>query len=337
MLRGKVLITGGAGFLSRAIYRRAQRENWPVQFTCVSRDDAKHAALQRRYPHVRTKVADVALTPVEHLTDLFLGFDTVIHAAAWKYVDRGESEATAVIETNVVGTMNVITAAQRARVQTVVAISTDKAVMPVNTYGASKFLMERAMQDAAKFTETRFVATRYGNVAASTGSVLETWSRDVREGKTLRVTDPDMTRFWMSADEAIDCILAAMVAPTGSVVVPTPRSMTMRDMALMSLGHDTAGREAFEAEIAAGHIEVMGIRPGEKRHEALLQRAESVRTRRDWRPVGIDSPWPYHLIQRPDVPPVEGQQPYEITSDQPPGGWLPLPEMRAIVRDALEV
>lgn len=319
-LTGNVLITGGAGFLARAIYRRARREGWDARFSCLSRDDSKHAALQKRYPEVQTVVADVGLAAVERLTDLMLGFDTVIHAAAWKYVDRGEAAAIATIETNVLGSMRVAEAARRARVQRVIGISTDKATLPVNNYGATKFLMERVFQEASRLGDTQFTVVRYGNVAASTGSVIPIWREQAAAGKPIRLTDPDMTRFWMSPDEAVDTVLVGLACASGVVAIPECRAMSMHDLVLTVLGYDEHRELPTD-----GSVEIIGIRPGEKRHESLVQRAESVRAAR-----GMGG---YVYLAPPDSE-ARHTVPFEMTSDDPPGGWIAPADMRAIIADA---
>lgn len=338
-LAGKWLMTGGAGFLARGIYRRARAEGWDVQFTCLSRDDAKHAALQRRYPEVETVVADVGLSPVDYLTALMRGFDGVVHMAAAKYVDRSEHAARATIETNVTGSMHVAEAAMRARVPRVLGISTDKAVAPVNNYGATKFLMERIFQESNRLTDTRFSLVRYGNVVASTGSAIQSFMQAVRDDKPIRLTDPLMTRFWMSVDEAVDTVLAGLEAPGGMVVIPRCRSMRMDDLALMALGYP--GHDLLPTSDVPGpdrgRVEIIGVRPGEKRHEALLQRAESVRATRMLTqevPAGTAAGWQWLHLAPPDTTPNEGAEEFEVTSDAPPGGWIGFEEMRRIVADA---
>lgn len=336
MLAGNVLVTGGAGFLARAIYRRAEREGWDVRFTALSRDDSKHAALQKRYPQVETVVGDVGLMSVERLTDTFRGFDTIIHAAAWKYVDRGEREARAVTETNVIGSMKVAEAAMRARVKMVVGISTDKAVAPVNNYGATKFLMERLFQQAAGQSDTAFTLVRYGNVLGSTGSVAPMFMDWAAKGMPIRLTDPSMTRFWMSPDEAVDTVIAGLYAPNGSVTIPACRSMSMQDMALMALGYDSHDRLPEN-----GRVEIIGVRPGEKRHEALVQPLESLRATRVMRanephPNDPHTRWQWLHIAAPDSPMVS-ESPFEVVSSDPPMGWMGLREMREIIADAATV
>lgn len=326
MLTGRVLITGGAGYLGRSILRRAEREHWPAEFTVLSRDDMKHAAVQRRFPGTDAIIGDVAAWSVDRLTDVLRGYDTIIHAAAEKHVDRSEHHARATVEANVLGSMNIAEAASRARVRQVVGISTDKAVSPQNLYGASKMVMERIFQEADRMSDTAFTCVRYGNVVGSTGSVVPIWLEAVRRGDALRLTDPGMTRFWMSPDEAVDTVLMGLMAEGGSITIPACHSMTMHDLALMALGYDE-----HEELPTDGRVEIIGVRPGEKRHEALLSQSESVRTVRVQSP-GQES-WRWLYIAPPDSVPRE-QPEFEVTSDQPPLGWMPMTEMRAIIEDA---
>lgn len=325
MLTGNVLITGGAGFLARGIYRRAQREQWEARFTCLSRDDAKHAALQKRYPEVETVIADVGLDSVDYLTALFRGYDTVIHAAASKYVDRSESTVFSTVKTNVYGTQQVAEACMRARVGRAVVLSTDKACAPVNNYGATKFLAERLFQEADRHGVTRFSAVRYGNVVGSTGSVIPRFLEWASARLPIQLTDPEMTRFWMTVDEAIDTIVRALHpgTPGGVVVIPPMRAASMRDLTRMVLGFEEHGELPED-----GSVQIIGIRPGEKRHEAILNKQESVRCLRQ--PDGF-----YHLLS-PDAEP-RNPEPFEITSDQPPGGGIGLRELRTAVEDAADV
>lgn len=333
-LTGNVLITGGAGFLARGIYRRARAEGWDASFTCLSRDDAKHAALQRRFPEVQTVLGDVGMMSVERLADLMRGFDLVIHAAASKYVERAEHAAFDTIRTNTLGSMNVAEAAVRARVPRVVGISTDKAVQPVNNYGASKLLMERVMQEANRLSRgTTFTACRYGNVIGSTGSVLYLFTTKLANGEPIQLTDGNMTRFWMTVDEAVDVILQSIEAPGGSVVIPSCKALSMHDVAAIALGY--CDRSEYEASDNSGRLETVGLRPGEKMHEALLQEQESVRAVRV-ASEGDPAVWEWLHLAPPDSLAVTSQ-PFAVVSNDPPGGWMPYDEMRAATADAMEV
>lgn len=322
-LTGKVLITGGAGFIARAIYARAGREGWDAQFTAVSRDDAKHAALQHRFPHVRTVLHDVR-GDVTTLANIMRGHDLVIHAAASKYVDRAETAAWDTVETNVDGSMNVARAAIIAGVPRVVGISTDKACLPVNVYGASKMVMERLLVEAdLAYPGTEFRVVRYGNVVGSTGSVVTLFKAALDRGDPIHLTDPAMTRFWMSADEAIDVILTALdVAPRGHITVPVPRAMSLEGLAQTALG----GR-GVTGGLMAGAVVIDGMRPGEKMDEALIHHAESVRATRI---TGARGGWGYYLIAPPGTPPLH-TAPFDVSSSDAPGGTLTPAEMEAMI------
>lgn len=322
-LAGDVLVTGGAGFLARGLYRRAEHIEMNARFTCLSRDDAKHAALQKRYPNVRTVLGDVASMDVEDMTRLFRGFDTVIHAAASKYVDRAELAAADTVRTNVEGSRNVVRAAERAGVGQLVAISTDKACEPVNVYGMSKAVMERLVQEAAfqTYRSVEYRVVRYGNVVGSTGSVIPMFMEAVRNGLPIRVTDPLMTRFWMSIDEAVDTILWAIDwAATGTVTVPPMRAMEMKNLVRACMGIDSYGPLPDEG------VEVVGVRPGEKRHEKIVHSQEAVRA------IRHSSGW---IEMLPPGQVGDGQS-FELTS-RDPMGWVGCDELRAMVEDAARV
>lgn len=260
-LTGSICITGGSGFIARAIYRRASRESWPVQFTCLSRNEHAQDVVKQQFPEVSCLIGDVR--DKRRLLEAFSGCQTVLHAGALKRVPEGEIIPREVAETNIMGTMNVIDAAIESGVSRVVNISTDKAAKPINAYGIGKAMAERICS-CASTPITRFTSVRYGNVVGSTGSVIPLFQRQLQESGMVSVTDPKMTRFWMSYDEAIDCILFALGEDRvpGGVVVPRPRAM--------SLG-------ALAACIAGDKVRVIGSRPGEKVDEELIHYQESIR------------------------------------------------------------
>lgn len=259
-LSGNVFVTGGAGFLARALYTRARREGWPCRFTCFSRDDHKHAALLRDFPEVACVRGDVA-GDGELLAAAMAGHQLVIHAAAAKHVDLSEFNVWDTKLANVDGSQSVAWAAIKARVARVIGISTDKVCHPVNTYGLTKALMERLYVEANRLSETtRFVLTRYGNVLGSTGSVLTVWQAMLAKDGFVSATDPEMTRFWLTADQAVNLILIAADAPAGTITIPRAPALAMRDMRAWFLP---------EAE-----FRYQGLRPGEKRYEELLTREE---------------------------------------------------------------
>lgn len=263
-LHGRVFITGGAGFIARAIYLRARREGWPVKFTAFGHH-GRLAALKARFPEVEVIAGDVA-SGWETMAGVMKGQDLVIHAAADKHVDISEFNTFAAVETNVVGSRNVAYAAMAAEVPNVLAISTDKACEPVNLYGMTKAVMERLWAEANQRFPGSYYCVRYGNVIGSTGSVATVWRRQLEAGEPITITDPSMTRFWMTADDAIDAILMCLSATPGRVFVPQPGAATV-----MTLVHAAVG------VVPESNIVIAGKRPGEKQHEALIGLAESDR------------------------------------------------------------
>jgi len=312
----KVLITGGAGFLGRGILRR-QRSNWPAEaepwdVTVYSRDETLQDECRRRYPDHRYVLGDVR--DGDRLAAVMAGHDIVIHAAAMKYIPEAELNASECVASNVIGSQNVIHAAIQARVQRVVAISTDKACSPVNVYGASKMVMERLFAETAAWEAGPvFTCVRYGNVIGSTGSVIPLFQRQFEGSKRVKITNPDMTRFWMSVDEAIDTIMAALSCRAGSIMIPPARAMTIVDVA----------RAATTDDVEVEHI---GERPGEKLHETLIHYEESVRVLR------LTDPLMYELR-----PPGErvGEAPFTLSSHTP-NHWLGIEEMRELIEQAKE-
>jgi UDP-N-acetylglucosamine 4,6-dehydratase len=264
MLKGNILITGGTGYLGRGILRRAQRDGWPAKFTILSRDEEKQYRCAQQFPDARFVLGDI--TDLGRVQNLMVGHDAVIHAAAAKFIPEGEFNVDEFARVNVVGSGTVLHAARTVHMASLVAISTDKAAQPVNTYGITKALMERLV------SEYGYNACRYGNVIGSTGSVVPVMREQFREDGCIRVTDPDMTRFWMSINDAVDTIVKAFAAPRGSITVPVPRAARMIDIAHAVL-------EVCGSEFEAGRIQVVGKRPGEKQHEDLITHYELYRTK----------------------------------------------------------
>jgi UDP-N-acetylglucosamine 4,6-dehydratase/5-epimerase len=261
MLKGKrLLVTGGSGTLGKEIIRRAHEEDWGCQITIFSRDVVKHFAIMRQYPGVQSVIGDVRDETT--LLNAMAGKDIVIHGAAVKHIPVSEVHSIDTWEINVQGSMNVLRAAMYHGTPEVIGISTDKACHPANAYGASKYLMEKAFQEFARIEglPTRFGLLRYGNVLESTGSVVEAWKRAVANGEPIKMTHPDMTRFYISPHNAVQIILDSIYAevPSGHILVPQMKSLSLLQLAEFALS-------GMDYE-----IENIPIRPGEKMHETLV-------------------------------------------------------------------
>lgn len=275
------LITGGTGYFGQGMVRRLlEMPDEGVYRICVySRDEAKQAimraTLQDPDERIRWFVGDVR--DQARLRRAMEGVDTVIHAAALKRVEVGEYNPGEMIKTNVIGTMNVIEAATDAGVKKVVALSTDKACHPVNAYGASKLLLEKQVL-AANNTRgahgPRFAVTRYGNVAGSTGSVINNWRSAKRTpGATVVVTNTDATRFWMTLREAVDLVLKTSEhMHGGELVVPDLPAYRLAD--LMAAMNIYPAEGAWTTARAHYPVKIVGLSPGEKLHERMKEDGE---------------------------------------------------------------
>ena len=316
----KVLVTGGAGFLGRGILRQVERGKLDWEVTVYSRDETKQDECRRRYPFANYILGDVK--DVERLTNAMVGQRYVVHAAAMKYIPEAELNAAECVSVNVDGARNVIRAAKVAGVERVVGISTDKAVQPVNVYGASKMAMERLFADEARYSSNpSFICVRYGNVIGSTGSVIPLFQRQLAEHGEVSLTNPHMTRFWMSVDEAITLILIAFRhANPGSIIVPMARAMTLQEVAMAATHNDVS-------------IKYVGERPGEKVHEALIHYEESVRVQINTRIVDQEE-YSYFELRRPGM--HIGERPFTLASHTP-NRLMCVQEMRELIADAATI
>ena len=322
MLSGNVLITGGSGFLGRAILRKARDENWPATFTIYSRDETKQWEVKHKYPGVRCVLGDVS-HDLDRLTAVMQGHDTVIHAAAVKYIPEAEHNVSETIDVNILGSRNVALAARIAGVSTVVGISTDKACGPLNTYGMTKGLMERYFSEANRMGNTKFVTVRYGNVVGSTGSVIPIFRRQLKEDGQFKVTDSRMTRFWLGVDEAIELILWAYNSSEehpGSTFISRCPGMKIVDIA----------EAVWLMENRKGDLPIIytGIRPGEKLHEALFNEQEAPRVKA----IGEMG----YILEPATEPGVKMPDRMSYTSDHP-FIWLTPEMMIDLIRDAENV
>lgn len=260
-----VLVTGGTGSFGKRFIDVMLKEVHPAKIIVFSRDELKQHEMRVAgfdHPSLRYFIGDVRDLP--RMQRAFHGVDIVIHAAALKQVPACEYNPMEAIKTNILGSSNVIDAALDAGVKKVVALSTDKAVNPVNLYGATKLAAEKLFVQSNAYAggmATRFSCVRYGNVVGSRGSVVPVFLKQRANGK-VTVTDERMTRFWISLEQGVRFVMrAAEAMEGGEVFVPKIPSMKVVDLARAM---------APEAE-----IEVIGIRPGEKLHETLISEDEA--------------------------------------------------------------
>lgn len=334
----RVLCTGGAGYLGRGVLAAIERGDLPWEITVFSRDESKHIRVRERFPFARIIRGDVT-EDVEQLARVFAGHDVVIHAAANKLIDIGEYNAREVVHNNVTGSQHVAEAAMRAGIRRVVGISTDKCVQPVNIYGATKMVMERLFQNADEQSETEFTCARYGNVAGSTISVVLYFRDQLAKDGVIQLTDPNMTRFYMGIDEAVAAIQEALVAERGSVVIPKMHAMRLPDVARIALGLSEYTDDGIpenrrrDPVLDDPRVKVVGPRAGEKIHESLLHRQESVRVKPCFGPEGQSDAFTSYFELRP-VGQVMRQAAFEITSDKPPLGWMPFARMEQLIEEA---
>lgn len=267
-----ILITGGTGSFGRAFVEYLIKEDACSKVIVFSRDEWKQWEMKRSapwfsHPKVRYFLGDVR--DKERLCLAFREVNLVVHAAALKQVPAAEYNPSECIKTNVFGAENVIQAALDARVEKVVSLSTDKAVNPVNLYGASKLCADKLFVSANVYAGARgspkFSVVRYGNVLGSRGSIIPFWRQLLREEKPLPVTDPRMTRFWITLPQAIKLVVDAFKFMRGAeIFVPKIPSMKILDLA-RALSPD------------AKH-EFVGIREGEKLHELLISQEDARHT-----------------------------------------------------------
>ena len=263
-----LLITGGTGSFGNAVLRRFI-EGDLREIRIFSRDEKKQDDLRRRYGSDRLKFYVGDVRDRDSVRSAMRGVDFVFHAAALKQVPSCEFHPMEAVKTNVLGTDNVIDAAVQYGVRRVLCLSTDKAVYPINAMGISKAMMEKVMVAKSRTlegTDTVVCGTRYGNVMASRGSVIPLFVEQLRAGLPLTVTDPSMTRFMMTLDDAVDLVLYAFRhGSNGDIFVQKAPAATIGVLA--EAIRRLAGRPDHE-------IRVIGTRHGEKLYEVLLSREE---------------------------------------------------------------
>jgi UDP-N-acetylglucosamine 4,6-dehydratase/5-epimerase len=314
-----VLVTGGTGSFGKKFVKKILE--YDVKKVIVfSRDELKQYEMAQEYtdPRIRFFIGDVR--DKERLYRAFDEVDYVVHAAAMKQVPACEYNPFEAVKTNIYGAQNIIEAAIDRGVKRVIALSTDKAAAPINLYGATKLASDKLFVAANSYVgekETRFAVVRYGNVVGSRGSVVPFFKKMAATGK-LPITDERMTRFWITLDQGVQFVLDSLQRMRGGeIFVPKIPSMRVIDLA-----------KAIAPEC---EIEIVGIRPGEKLHEAMITEDDARHT------VEFDT---YYVIQ-PEFPwwsreSVEGGKPlpeeFKYTSDTNTQ-WLTVEELRALVED----
>ena len=268
MLNGKtILVTGGTGSFGKKFIEIVLDRFQPKKLIVFSRDELKQFEMQQRvsvpdHPCMRYFLGDVR--DKERLRRAFNGVDYVIHAAAMKHVPASEYNPQECIKTNVLGAMNIIDAALECGVKKVVALSTDKACNPINLYGATKLCSDKLFVAANVYagnTDTLFSVVRYGNVVGSRGSVVPFFEERKATG-VLPITDPRMTRFWITLEDGVKMVLDALEqSEGGEIFVPKIPSMKITDLAT-AIAPDC-------------RQDIVGIRPGEKLHEVLINEEEA--------------------------------------------------------------
>jgi UDP-N-acetylglucosamine 4,6-dehydratase len=267
-MQGVLLITGGTGSFGNAVLTRFLQSNL-TEIRIFSRDEKKQDDMRKRFAHPKLKFYIGDVRDTRSVAQVMRGVDYVFHAAALKQVPSCEFYPMEAVRTNVMGTENVLDAAIQAGVKRVVCLSTDKAVYPINAMGISKAMMEKVMVAASRNLEktgTVICGTRYGNVMASRGSVIPLFVEQVLAGKAITVTDPAMTRFMMTLEDAVDLVLYAFEhGNNGDIFVQKAPAATIEVLTRAIL--ELVGKPAHP-------VQVMGTRHGEKLYEALLSREE---------------------------------------------------------------
>ena len=317
-----VLITGGTGSFGKAFLRHLLEDCSPARVAIFSRDELKQYEMRQTWgddPRVRFFIGDIR--DKDRLRMALHGVDYVVHAAALKQVDTAEYNPMEYVKTNILGSENVIQASLEAGVKKVVALSTDKASSPVNLYGATKLTADKLFISSNHYAMdggTRFAVVRYGNVMGSRGSVIPFFRKLAEQGQPLPITDPRMTRFWITLPQAIDFVMSSFEEMTGGELF-VPRIPSMRVI-------DLAQAVAPDAEL----VEI-GIRPGEKMHEEMISSQDSLRTlRRPDRFIVLPTLAVWGGFAEPAGEPVE--EGFSYTSDTNES-WLDADQLRAMLNE----
>lgn len=261
----RILITGGTGSFGNRVARYLLNQN-PAEIIIFSRDEKKQYDMQKDFPQFKYIIGNVR--DFEAVKDACMGVDYIFHAAALKQVPTCETYPYEAVKTNVLGSQNLCRAARESGVKVMVALSTDKAVKPVNAMGISKSMMEKIVTSQNQYGgETKFCCVRYGNVMGSRGSVIPLFKKLIDKGETLTITDDRMTRFLMTLDESVDLVLHAMTnVEGGEVFVRKAPAVKIRRLAEVML------EKYGDGDLSK--IKEIGVRPGEKIDEVLVNEYE---------------------------------------------------------------
>jgi UDP-N-acetylglucosamine 4,6-dehydratase len=315
-----VLVTGGTGSFGKKFIEVMMKEYHPARLIVYSRDELKQHEMRMAgfdHPDLRYFIGDIRDLP--RLRRAFNGVDLVVHAAALKQVPACEYNPMEAVKTNILGSSNVVDAALDAGVEKVLALSTDKAVNPVNLYGATKLAAEKLMIQSNAYAggmTTRFSCVRYGNVVGSRGSVVPLFIQQ-RDGGEITLTDDRMTRFWISLEQGVRFVIRCIEdMHGGEVFVPKIPSMKMTDLA--------------KAIAPDAQIRNIGIRPGEKLHEVLISEDEA-RTTVELEDMFVVQPpaalWFGYYWSEKGKPLLDG---YHYASDNN-SDWLTVSEIQEMV------
>ena len=267
----KILITGGTGSFGGAVLKKFL-ESGAAEIRIFSRDEKKQDDLRKKYNNKKLKFYIGDVRDYQSVLNCVQGSDFLFHAAALKQVPSCEFHPMEAVKTNIIGTENVLDAAINSQVKRVIVLSTDKAVYPINAMGISKAMMEKvAIQKSRKSHKTVINVTRYGNVMGSRGSVIPLFIKQILDNQPITITDPNMTRFMMSLEDAVDLVLYAFkYGKNGEIFVQKSPATDIKTLvsALKKL-----------LNISQHIIKIIGTRHGEKLFESLLSREEMVRAK----------------------------------------------------------
>ena len=264
----KILITGGTGSLGQALTKHLL-ESKVDTIRIFSRNEEKQIQMEDEFNDSRLRFLLGDVNDYERLKRALEGIDIVYHAAALKHVPKIEYNPFEAIKTNVIGSQNVVNACLHENVEKAIAIGTDKAVSPLNTYGATKLLMEKLFVTANNYVDpqkhkTKFISVRYGNVFGSSGSVIPLFIEQIKKKKKITITDPRMTRFSFTMNDALNFIVNVTDSGHGSeIFIPKMRAYSIMDL-----------KDALTEIFGNVAEELIGIRPGEKLHEVLINDEE---------------------------------------------------------------